>query len=128
MLSAQTKDEVTHTTLRYLVEEKNLSIATILKTNEEDLNEWISKVGFHNKKAVYIKKTTQQIHDKHKGIVPDNHKDLIALPGVGNKMAFLLLQDAFGKNEGIGVDTHVHRIANRLKWVKKPTKTPDQTG
>ena len=58
MLSAQTKDEVTHATLRYLVEQKKLSIATILKTDEKELNEWISKVGFHNKKASYIIRTT----------------------------------------------------------------------
>ena len=59
MLSAQTKDEVTHATTRFLIEEKNLSIPTILKTKESDLNEWIAKVGFHNKKAAYIKKTTE---------------------------------------------------------------------
>ena len=58
MLSAQTKDEVTHATTRFLIQEKNLSIETILETKEEDLNEWISKVGFHNKKAKYIKKAT----------------------------------------------------------------------
>jgi len=51
MLSSQTKDEVTHSTLRHLVVDKNLSISTILKTEEKDLNEWIAKVGFHNKKA-----------------------------------------------------------------------------
>ena len=58
MLSAQTKDEVTHSTLRFLVESKNLSIDTIINTKEEELNEWISAVGFHNKKAIYIKKAT----------------------------------------------------------------------
>ena len=58
MLSAQTKDEVTFATSRYLIEEKGLSIENILKTKESDLNEWISKVGFHNKKAAYIKKAT----------------------------------------------------------------------
>ena len=59
MMSSQTKDEITHATLKYLVEEQNLSVPTILKTKESDLNEWIKKVGFHNKKAVYIKKTTE---------------------------------------------------------------------
>jgi endonuclease-3 len=58
MLSAQTKDEVTHATTRYLIEEKDLSIPNILKAKEKDLNEWISKVGYHNKKADYIKRTT----------------------------------------------------------------------
>lgn len=128
MLSAQTKDEVTHSTLRFLVEHKDLSIETILKTKESDLNSWISKVGFHNKKAVYIKKTTEKIKNDHDGIVPDNLEDLVALPGVGLKMAHLLLQGSFDKVEGISVDTHVHRIANRLKWVRKPTTNPDVTG
>lgn len=58
MLSAQTKDEVTHATTDYLVREKNLSVKTIVATNTDDLNTWIAKVGFHNKKAVYIKKST----------------------------------------------------------------------
>ena len=52
---------------------------------------WISKVGFHNKKAVYIKKATQIIHDSHDGKVPNSYADLIALPGVGPKMAHLTL-------------------------------------
>jgi len=55
------------------------------------LNKWISQVGFHNKKAVYIKKATQIIHEKHGGKVPDNYDDLVALPGVGPKMAHLSL-------------------------------------
>lgn len=74
MLSAQTKDEVTHATTQYLVREKNLSVATIVNTDTADLNLWIAKVGFHNKKAVYIKKATQIIHDKHGGKVPGDYK------------------------------------------------------
>jgi endonuclease-3 len=89
------------------------------------LNSWISKVGFHNKKAEYIKKTTEIIKNKHKGKVPEKFEDIIDLPGVGPKMAHLLLQIAFGRTEGISVDTHVHRISNRLKWVKKSTNTPE---
>ena len=58
MLSAQTKDEVTFATTQYLVKEKNLSVETIVKTETSELNLWISKVGFHNKKAEYIKKAT----------------------------------------------------------------------
>ena len=58
MLSSQTKDEVTFATSRYLIEKKNLSIETIMKAKESEVNEWIAKVGFHNKKAAYIKKAT----------------------------------------------------------------------
>ena len=74
-----------------MVREKNLSVATIIKTDLKTLNGWIAKVGFHNKKAEYIKKATQIIQEKHEGKVPDNYKDLIALPGVGPKMAHLTL-------------------------------------
>lgn len=54
---------------------------------------------------------------------------LLELPGVGPKMAFLALQTAWGKNEGIAVDVHVHRISNRLKWVNtlKDSKGPEAT-
>lgn len=49
------------------------------------------------------------------------------MPGVGPKMAYICITAAWGVVEGIGVDTHVHRIANRLHWVKKPTKNPENT-
>lgn len=57
--------------------------------------------------------------------MPNTVEDLTALPGIGLKIAHLLLQSAFGKTEGIAADTHVHRIANRLKWVRKPTNNAD---
>lgn len=59
--------------------------------------------------------------------MPDKLDEIVALPGVGPKMAHLLLQISFGRVEGISVDTHVHRISNRLKWVKTKTETPEQT-
>lgn len=74
-----------------MVDEFNLSVRVIMKTPVDTLNGWISKVGFHNKKAEYIKKATQIIHDEHGGKVPNDFKKLIALPGVGPKMAHLVL-------------------------------------
>ena len=49
------------------------------------------------------------------------------LTGVGPKMAYLVMKSAWNVIDGIGVDTHVHRISNRLGWVKKPTKQPEDT-
>ena len=66
------------------------------------------------------------IADKHSGKVPSSYDDLIALPGVGPKMAHLTLQHAFDKVQGVSVDTHVHRIADRLGWTKHAT-TPGKT-
>ena len=77
MLSAQTKDEVTASTMKDLINDHNLSIQTILKTPELELNKWISSVGFHNKKAKYIKQTTEIIATKHNGIVPSNFEDIL---------------------------------------------------
>ena len=118
MMSSQTKDEITFSTLKSLVLDHNLSVDVVIATPEATLNEWISKVGFHNQKAKHIKQATQILKDKYEGKVPDKFEDLIGLPGVGPKMAHLVLQEAFDTVEGISVDTHVHRISNRLKWVK----------
>ena len=59
------------------------------------MNEWIKNVGFHNNKAKFIKKTTNILVEKFDSKVPDNYDDLISLPGVGPKMAHLVLQHAF---------------------------------
>jgi len=65
--------------------------------------------------------------DKYGSDIPDNVKDLVALPGVGPKMAHICMAVAWNKITGIGVDVHVHRLSNRLGWVPKPTKEPEQT-
>ena len=65
--------------------------------------------------------------DKYNGDIPKSAEELCKLPGVGPKMAHLCMQVAWNTVTGIGVDTHVHRISNRLRWVPKPTKTPEET-
>jgi len=82
-------------------------------------------VFYEQRKVEYIKKTTIILRDQYNGDVPDTVQDLCKLPGVGPKMAYLVMKCAWNKIQGIGVDTHVHRISNRLKWVK--TKEPEQT-
>lgn len=61
------------------------------------------------------------------GEVPNDLQSLLKLPGVGKKMANIALASCFDNVVGIGVDVHVHRIANRLNWTSKPTNTPEQT-
>ncbi|CAO3678551.1 unnamed protein product [Rhizopus microsporus] len=85
----------------------------------------IKSVGFHSKKAKYIKKTAEILRDQYEGDIPDTIEGLTSLPGVGPKMGYLTLQVAWNKNVGIGVDVHVHRITNRLGWVR--TKNPEET-
>ena len=77
--------------------------------------------------AEYIKKATIICHEEHDSDIPNTLKGLTALPGVGPKMAHICMNTAWGEITGIGVDTHVHRIANWLKLVEEPTKTPEGT-
>ena len=94
-----------------------LSVSRILdETSEDEFHEMIKPVGFHNVKTKSIRAATQILRDTHGGRVPDTMEDLLALPGVGPKMALLVLRVAFDITAGISVDTHVHRIANQLGW------------
>ncbi|ORC86049.1 endonuclease III [Trypanosoma theileri] len=126
MLSAQTKDHVTAAAMHSLIQH-GCTPKTISEMSEEKLDGFISKVGFHNTKAKHIKQATEHILKLHQGQVPRSYDDLIALPGIGPKMAYLFLQEADGVILGIGVDTHVHRIAQRFQWVPPTVKTPEDT-
>ena len=127
MLSSQTKDPVTAAAIENL--QKNLpgglTLESLLEVEPTALNNLISKVGFHNRKTEYIKSAAIIMRDKHDSDIPSTIEGLIALPGVGPKMGYLCLSAAWGRDEGIGVDVHVHRITNLWGWHK--TNTPEQT-
>lgn len=90
----------------------------------EDIERLIYPVGFYRQKTRQIKTLCNQLITQHQGKVPDKKEELLALNGVGLKTANLVLGEGFGI-PAICVDTHVHRIANRLGLVL--TKTPEQT-
>ncbi|PCH38540.1 DNA glycosylase [Wolfiporia cocos MD-104 SS10] len=129
MLSSQTKDEVTSAAVVKLREAVggSLSVDAILRADDSVISNAICKVGFWRRKTEYIKQTAQRLHDEFNSDVPKTVDELCSLPGVGPKMAFLTLHVAWKINAGIGVDVHVHRITNRLKWHQAPTKTPEET-
>lgn len=104
---------------------KGLTMKQVSEMSEEEIKEMIFEVNFNAKKAKYIKDCVNIILNEHGGKFPSDYTELVKLPGVGPKIANLFLQIAFGKVVGIAVDTHVHRISNRLKWVK--TTTPEKT-
>ncbi|XP_050544232.1 endonuclease III-like protein 1 isoform X2 [Daktulosphaira vitifoliae] len=126
MLSSQTKDEINYAAMQRL-KQHGLTIDNILKTSDEQLGKLIYPVGFWKRKVDYIKRTTQLLKDRYNSDIPNTIKGLCELPGVGPKMAHLCMSCAWDEVTGIGVDTHVHRISNRLGWVKKNTKTPEKT-
>ncbi|XP_034248591.1 endonuclease III-like protein 1 isoform X2 [Thrips palmi] len=126
MLSSQTKDAVTHAAMKRL-RDHGCTIENILKTEDKVLEDLIHPVGFKKTKVQYIKRTSVILRDKYMGDIPDTVEKLCELPGVGPKMAHLCMNCAWGVVTGIGVDTHVHRISNRIGWVPRQTKNPEET-
>ncbi len=123
ILSLRTKDKITLEASTRLFE-KAQNFSQILNMSEKEIETLIYPVGFYKTKAKRIKEIAKIIIEKHNGKVPANFEDLINLPGVGRKTANLVLILGYNKDT-ICVDTHVHRISNRLGWVK--TKKPEQT-
>lgn len=130
MLSAQTKDEVTAfamSNLRANLPRQELTVQSVLDTSEMVLDSLIYKVGFHRRKASYIKRACEILRTEYGDDIPPTVATMQELPGVGPKMAYLLAQRAWGIVDGIGVDVHVHRLANLWGWTKAPTSTPEKT-
>lgn len=132
LMSSQTKDEVNAAAMMRLNEKfEVLSASKAAQANEKELADLIHPVGFKNTKAKNIIKVGKICDEQYGGDIPDTIEKLVALPGIGPKMGYLALQCAFGKNDGIGVDVHMHRILQRLKWTKKAEKSgrdPDAAG
>ncbi len=123
MISLRTKDDVTEKVSRRL-----FSIAdnpeSILKIDEKKLEKILYPAGFYRNKAKAIKETCSILINRFNSRVPDTLDELLSLPGVGRKTANLVLSLGYGKY-AICVDTHVHRISNRLGVVE--TKNPEET-
>ncbi|MEO2068052.1 MAG: endonuclease III [Desulfurobacteriaceae bacterium] len=123
VLSLRTKDEVTAKASERLFQVAD-DPYKMLELSEEDISKLIYPVGFYRRKARNIKEICKILVEKYSGKVPDSLEELLELPGVGRKTANLVITLGFGKL-GICVDTHVHRISNRLGYVN--TKTPEET-
>lgn len=123
LLSLRTKDEVTE-----VATDRLFALATtpaeMLKVPQAKIAKTIYPVGFYHVKARTIHSVCRDLISRFNSKVPDDLDELLSIKGVGRKTANLVVSLAYGK-EGICVDTHVHRISNRLGYVK--TKTPDET-
>jgi len=124
ILSVQNRDPPVAVAMEKLIKH-GLTIENMYQTDQEKIVEIISNINFKNNKAKYIKKTTDLIVNRYKGKVPQTLEELIKLPGIGRETATSFLNLAHKQNIGIGTDTHIHRISNRVAWVD--TKTPEQT-
>lgn len=96
----------------------------ISKLSTKRAERLIFSSGHYKKKARVIKEVSKVILTKYKGIVPDNREELLSIKGIGPKTANIVLSFAYGQ-EFLPIDTHCHRIPNRIGWVS--TKTPEKT-
>ncbi len=123
LLSLRTKDKVTAEASNRLFKLAS-NPQQMLNISTKDIEKTIYPVGFYKTKSKRIKEISKTLLNNYGGTVPDEIDELLKLKGVGRKTANLVVTLGYGKL-GICVDTHVHRISNRLGLVK--TKTPEQT-
>ena len=88
--------------------------AALAVANPEELQEMIKSTGFFRNKTKSLLGMSSAVAEQHEGAVPDTMEQLVKLPGVGRKTANVVLGNAFGREEGVVVDTHVSRLSNRL--------------
>jgi endonuclease-3 len=124
LLSARTQDATTLSASTRLFRRARTP-RSLARLPVREIERLIYPVSFYRTKAEHVRATAEIVATTYGGRVPDNLDDLVQLPGVGRKTATLVMILAFGSQQHICVDTHVHRISNRLGWVQ--TRTPDET-
>lgn len=112
VLSAQSTDEQVNRVTPALFE-RFPDLQSLADAELSELEGYIRGVGIFRTKARNIKKLARMIMDEYNGVIPDQFEELLKLPGVGRKTANVVIAVGF-KGPGLGVDTHVHRVANRL--------------
>ena len=124
ILSARTQDATTHAASARLFRRARTP-RSMARLRVKEIEKLIYPVSFYRYKARYVKACCEMLVARFNGRVPATMEELVMLPGVGRKTANLVLILGFQSLQNICVDTHVHRIANRLGWVN--TKLPDET-
>ena len=124
ILSLRTQDKTTGPIALKLFKEADTP-EKIAKMPTNKLKKIIKPVNYYITKSKRIKEISKTIIGKYKGKVPDSFEELMQLKGVGRKTANIVMTYGFFKKDYIPVDTHCHRIPNRLGWIN--TKTPEQT-
>lgn len=123
-LSARTQDATTHAASTRLFRRARTP-KSMAKLSVEEIEELIYPVSFYRNKARNVKACCEMLVEEFGGKVPRTLDEMVRLPGVGRKTANLVMILAFKSQDNICVDTHVHRISNRMGWVK--TALPDET-
>jgi endonuclease-3 len=124
LLSARTQDATTHAAATRLFKRARTP-RTLATLSVSEIERLIYPVGFYRNKARHVKACCEMLVADFGGRVPSTMEELVRLPGVGRKTASLVLILGFKSERNICVDIHVHRISNRLGWVR--TSAPEET-
>lgn len=124
ILSLRTKDEVTEQASLRLLKKYNTP-EKLLTLSEEKIEKLIYPVGFYKTKAKRLKEISKTLIDDYSSKVPEDFDELLKLKGVGRKTANIVMVYGHKKTGYLPIDTHCHKIPNRLGWIK--TKTPEET-
>lgn len=124
ILSLRTKDEVTEQASIRLLKKYNTP-EKLMQLLEKQIQSLIYPVGFYKTKAKRIKEISKTLIENYGGQVPEDFEELLKLKGVGRKTANIVMVYGHKKQGFLPVDTHCHRIPNRLGWIN--TRTPEQT-
>ena len=124
VLSLRTKDDVTEQASLRLLKKYNTP-RKLLDLSEEQIAELIYPVGFYKTKAKRLREISKTLIDNYVSKVPDDFNELLKLKGVGRKTANIVMVYGHKKTGYLPIDTHCHRIPNRLGWIT--TKTPEET-
>lgn len=116
LLSARTRDVQTEIAFRKLLR-RYPSVKSLAEARVEDVERILQTIGMYRNKARSVIGLAQRVRKEHGGRVPNTIDALVGLPGVGRKTANCVMVYAFGE-PAVCVDTHVHRICNRLGWVR----------
>ncbi len=127
LLSLRTKDEVTEEASIRLLKEYNTP-QKMINLSEETIQKLIYPVGFYNVKAKRIKKISNTLLTEYDGTVPKEFNELLSLDGVGRKTANIVMTYGHHDPNHLAIDTHCHRIPNRIGWIhtKNPTETEEE--
>ncbi|MEF8879779.1 MAG: endonuclease III [Candidatus Thermoplasmatota archaeon] len=124
ILSLRTKDEITDEASIKLLKEYNTP-KEIIQLPDEKIQEIIYPVGFYKVKSKRIKNISKTLIEEYDGKVPKDFKELLKLKGVGRKTANIVMTYGFNQKKFLPIDTHCHRIPNRIGWIN--TSTAEET-
>jgi endonuclease-3 len=122
ILSARSRDEMTDVITQRLFARFPTPKA-LAHADRRSVEKILQPIGFYRTKASYVMETARMVEEAG-GKIPETIEGLMEFPGVGRKVANCVLVYAFGQ-QAIPVDTHVHRVSNRIGWIR--TKTPEET-